>query len=162
MASVSDAQIEGKVSVTPKSWLLRNNMITYHNTFAASTLLAHGHWSTIARGTKNVRDQPIHGLFLCTLWNIHWKCSLEVSCQFMANQAGSTNWHSTIDRSIAIDLLATLAIEQRFSNVFMLRHTNAFWIWLRHTYFMKSKPTFHQPCENLLFTRFTAWGFVKT
>jgi len=38
---VSDPQ-KGKVSVTTKSWLLRNKMLTYHNTFAASALLAHG------------------------------------------------------------------------------------------------------------------------
>ena len=38
----------------------------------------------------------------------------------------------------------------------MLRHTNTFWIWLQHTYFMKSKiyfsqtlrkPTFHKICS---------------
>jgi len=35
-------QIEGKAPVTPKSLLLRNNMKTYHNTFAAPALLAYG------------------------------------------------------------------------------------------------------------------------
>jgi len=39
---VSDAQTEGKVSVTPKSWLPRNNRKSYYNTFAASAELAYG------------------------------------------------------------------------------------------------------------------------
>jgi len=30
-------------------------------------------------------------------------------------------------------------VDQCFSNIFMLRNINTFWIWLRHTYFMKSK-----------------------
>jgi len=40
IAIVSDAQIEGEVSVTPKSGFLRNNRKTYYNTFAASAVLA--------------------------------------------------------------------------------------------------------------------------
>jgi len=52
---VSDAQTEGKVSVTPKSWLPRNN----RKTFAASAELAYGQPSQEA--PKNIRDQPIDG-----------------------------------------------------------------------------------------------------
>jgi len=37
---VSDALTEGKVSVTHRSWLLRNNRQTYYYTFTASTELA--------------------------------------------------------------------------------------------------------------------------
>jgi len=55
IASVNDAQIEGKVSVTPKSWLLRNNRKTHYNTFAASAVLAYGQPSQEA--PKNIRDQ---------------------------------------------------------------------------------------------------------
>jgi len=39
---VSDAQTEGKVSVTPKSWLPCNNRKTYYNTFMASAKLTCG------------------------------------------------------------------------------------------------------------------------
>jgi len=42
IAFVSDAQTEGKVSVTPKSCLSRNNGKTYYNTFVASAELAYG------------------------------------------------------------------------------------------------------------------------
>jgi len=38
-------------------------------------------------------------------------CSFQLSCQSMQNQARSTNWHSAIDRSIAIDLLAIPGVE---------------------------------------------------
>ena len=38
---VSDAQTEGKVSGTPKSWLPCNNGKTYYNTFATSAVLAY-------------------------------------------------------------------------------------------------------------------------
>jgi len=40
IASISDAQVEGKVSVTPKSWLPHISIKTYYNTFAASAELA--------------------------------------------------------------------------------------------------------------------------
>jgi len=40
IALVRDAQTEGKVSITPKSWLPCNNRKTYYNTFAASAELA--------------------------------------------------------------------------------------------------------------------------
>jgi len=59
IALVSDAQTEGKVSVTPKSWLPRNNRKTYYNTFAASTELAYGQPSQEA--PKNTRDQLTDG-----------------------------------------------------------------------------------------------------
>jgi len=51
-----DVQIEGKVSVMPKSWLSHNNRKTCHNTFAASGVLAYGQPSQEA--PKNIRDQP--------------------------------------------------------------------------------------------------------
>jgi len=54
---VSDAQREGKVSVTLKSWLPRNNRKTYYNTFAASAKLAYGQPSQDL--PKNICDQPI-------------------------------------------------------------------------------------------------------
>jgi len=53
---VSDVHTEGKVSITPKSWLPRNNAKTYYNAFAASAELAYGQPSQEA--PKNVRDQP--------------------------------------------------------------------------------------------------------
>jgi len=59
IALVSDAQTEGKVSVTPKSWLPSNNMKLYYNTFAASVQLAYGQLSQ--ETPKNTRDQPIDG-----------------------------------------------------------------------------------------------------
>jgi len=46
-------------------------------------------------------------------------------------------------------------LEQCFSNFLMLQHTNTFWIWLRHTYFMKSKTYFPQTLQwELLIIRF--------
>ena len=59
MALVSDTQTEGKVSVTPKWWLSRNNVKTYYNTLAASAKLAYGQPSQEA--PKNIRDQPTDG-----------------------------------------------------------------------------------------------------
>jgi len=56
---VSDAQTEGKVSVTPKSWLPRNNRKTYYHIFAASTELAYG--QPTQEAPKNIRDQPTDG-----------------------------------------------------------------------------------------------------
>jgi len=49
IALASDSQTEGKVSVTPRSWLPFNNRKIYYNTFAAS---AEHLWSAIARDTK--------------------------------------------------------------------------------------------------------------
>jgi len=54
---LSDAQTEGKVSVTPKSWLSRNNRKTYYNTFAPSAELGYGQSSQEA--PKNIRDQLV-------------------------------------------------------------------------------------------------------
>ena len=46
-------------------------------------------------------------------------------------------------------------IDQHFPNFCMLQHTNTFWIWLRHTYFMKSKTNFSQTLQReLRITRF--------
>jgi len=59
IALVSDAQTEGKVSVTPKSWLPRNNRKTYYNTVAASAALGYGQSSQEA--PKNIRDQLSDG-----------------------------------------------------------------------------------------------------
>jgi len=59
IALVSDAQTEGKVPVTPKSWLPRNNRKMYYNTFAASAELSYGQPSQEA--PKNIRYQPIDG-----------------------------------------------------------------------------------------------------
>jgi len=39
------------------------------------------------------------------------KCFFRYLVNSMQNQARSTNWHSAIDLSIAIDLLATPALE---------------------------------------------------
>jgi len=53
IALVGDPQIEGRVSVTPKSWLPCNDRKTYYNTFAASAELAYGQlWSQEA--PKNI------------------------------------------------------------------------------------------------------------
>jgi len=54
IALVSDAQTEGKVSVTPKSLLPRNNRKTYYNTSAAPAELAYGQPSQEA--ANNIRD----------------------------------------------------------------------------------------------------------
>ena len=50
---------EGKVSVSHKSWLPRNNRKAYYNIFAASAELAYGQPSQDA--PKNIRDQPSDG-----------------------------------------------------------------------------------------------------
>jgi len=70
IALVTHAKTEGKVSVTAKSWLPRNNRKTFYNTFVASAQLAYGQPSQ--ETPKNTRDQPIDGSFLCTLYNIDW------------------------------------------------------------------------------------------
>jgi len=59
IALVSDAQTEGKVSVTLKSWLPRNNRKKYYSTFTASAEQAYGQPSQEA--PKNIRDQPTDG-----------------------------------------------------------------------------------------------------
>ena len=55
---LSDLQIEGIVSGTPKSRLSRNRT-TYYNTFAASAVIAYGQLSQEA--PKNICDQPVDG-----------------------------------------------------------------------------------------------------
>jgi len=60
IALVSDAQTEGKkVSVSPKSWLPRNNRKTCYNKFTSSAGLAYGQPSQEA--PKNICDQPTDG-----------------------------------------------------------------------------------------------------
>jgi len=56
ITSVNDAQTEGKVSVTPKSWLPRDNRITYNNTSAAFAELAYG--ELFQDRPKNICNQP--------------------------------------------------------------------------------------------------------
>jgi len=67
----------GKVSVTPKSRLSRNNRKTYYNNFAASAVLVYGQPS---------QEPPIDGEFLSTSWNIDWKVFFldSESCQLNA------------------------------------------------------------------------------
>ena len=55
IACVSDAQAEGKVSVSHKSWLRRNNRKTYNSTFTVSAELDCGQPSQDA--PKNMPDQ---------------------------------------------------------------------------------------------------------
>ena len=57
MQCTSDAQTEGKLSITPKSWLPCNNRKIYYNIFAASAKKAYGQPSQQA--PENIRDQPI-------------------------------------------------------------------------------------------------------
>jgi len=59
IALVGDAQIEGKVSVTPKPWLSSNNRNTYYNTFVASAMLAY--CQPLPEAPKNIRDQSVDG-----------------------------------------------------------------------------------------------------
>jgi len=75
IALVSDAQIEGKVSVTPKSRLARNNRKTYYN-FAASAMLACGQPSQEAPNNTN---QLMDNFYLLSGILIE-KCSFQVSC----------------------------------------------------------------------------------
>jgi len=67
-------------------------------------------------------------------------------------------WKATVDACNRIDYATHdwHRSVQRFSNFCMLRHTNTFWIWLRHTYFMKSKTNFSQTLQReLRITRFS-------
>jgi len=59
IALVSDAQTDGKVSVSHKSWLPCDNRKTYYNIFAASAELTYGQPSQDA--PKNIRDQSTDG-----------------------------------------------------------------------------------------------------
>ena len=83
IAFVSDAHTEGKVSVTPKSWLPRNNRKTYYNTFAVSAELAYGQPSQEAPVyvTKQLIDDFYVGLLSGILIE---KCSFLAACQFNA------------------------------------------------------------------------------
>jgi len=95
--------------------LPRNNRKTYSNTFAASAELAYG--QPLQEAPKNAHDQPIDGKFLCTFWNIDWKCSFWVSCQFNA-KSGAIDKVTLDDRPVdAIDLLATPGLFQRLSYI---------------------------------------------
>ena len=108
IALVSDAQIEGKVSVTPKSRLARNIRKTYYNNFAASSVLACGQPSQEApKNTNQLMDN-----FYVLSGILVEKYSFQVSCEFNAKLGA-------IDRSIAIDLLATPALHHSFLFVFM-------------------------------------------
>jgi len=78
---VSDAQTEGKVSVTPKWWLSRNNRKTYYNTFAASAELSCGQPSQ--KAPKNICDQPTDNFYVLSDILIE-KCSFYAACQFNA------------------------------------------------------------------------------
>jgi len=53
------------------------------------------------------------------------------------------------------------SLNQPFSNFFMLRHTNTFWIWLRHTYFMKAKTYFSQTLRNPAFRKICSIRFCQ-
>jgi len=67
IALASDAQTEGKVSVTPRSWLPRNNRKIYYNNFVASAELAEmsGLWNfesdpvLIRKIFENYQSDPI-------------------------------------------------------------------------------------------------------
>jgi len=55
----SDAQKEGKVSLSRESWIPPYNRKTYYNIFEGSADLAYGQPSQDA--PKNICDQPIDG-----------------------------------------------------------------------------------------------------
>ena len=77
---LSDAQIEGKVSVTLKSRLARNNKKTYYNNFAASAVLACGQPSQEApKNTNQLMDN-----FYALSRTLIEKCSFHVSREFSA------------------------------------------------------------------------------
>jgi len=95
LSTASDgAQTEGKVPVTPESWLPRNNRKTYYSTFVTSAELAYGRPSQEA--PKNIRGQAIDRWFLCrpTFWNIDWKMFffgiLSIQCKFRCNRPSDT------------------------------------------------------------------------
>ena len=126
-ALVSDAQAEGKVSVRSKSWLQSNNRKTDYNTFVAFAELAYGQPSQEA--PKNIRDQPIDGQFLCTLWNIDWKMlflgSLPIRCKIRRN------WINQVALGdqpvVVINLLATPGLFQCLRFHFLISFRLEFW-----------------------------------
>jgi len=85
----------------PKSWLSR---------LAASAVLASGQPSQKTR--KDLRDQPIDGesYVLSGILILIESVLFSNLVNSMQNQARSTSWASAIDRSIAIDLLATRVV----------------------------------------------------
>ena len=81
------------------------------------------------------------------------------------------SWHQSLkNRCLSLFKLTDASdVEQLFSNFFMLRHANTFWIWLRHTYFMKSKINISQTlrrellirlCQNIQLSRHTSASFA--
>jgi len=94
IALLSNAQTEGKASVTPKSWLSRNDRKIYYHSFAASAELAYG--QPYQDAPKNMRDQPFDGEFICrpTFWNIDWKMfflrSLSIQCKIRCDRPSDT------------------------------------------------------------------------
>jgi len=53
---------------------------------------------------KNLRDQPIDGLFLCTFWNIDWQMFflsiLSIQCKIKHDRQTETQW-STVNYLLA-------------------------------------------------------------
>ena len=72
---VSAAQIEGKVTVTPKSWMLRNNRKKLQHFRGICPV---GLWSAIARGTKEYTwpTKLMDNFYVGTFWSIDWKVLL--------------------------------------------------------------------------------------
>jgi len=74
---------------------------------AASAVLAYG--QSPQETPKNIRNQPIDGEFyvLSGILILIESVLFSYLANLMQNQARSTSWASAINRSIAIDLLAT-------------------------------------------------------
>jgi len=60
-------------------------------------------WSAIARGTKNICDQPTHGSFLCTFWNFDWQAFfigiLSIQCKIRRDRPTDTRRSTGRSRS---------------------------------------------------------------
>jgi len=123
---VSDAQTEGKVSVTPKSWLPRNNTKTYYNTCG---ICPDSLRSGITRGTKEY-TWPTKSLITFMYFLAYWLKNVLVRClvHSVQNQRRSTKWHSAINLSMRSTCLPPWSI-----SVFKLR-----FLWLEFwTFFLK-------------------------
>jgi len=106
---VNDAQIEGKLSVTPKWWLWRNNRKTYHNTFAASAVLAYGQPSQEA---PKKYTWPTNWWIIFMYFLEHWLKSVlfRYLDNSMQNQARSTD-RSGRDRLVGHPCHRTLNVD---------------------------------------------------
>jgi len=88
IALVSDAQTDGKVSVTPKSWLPRNSKETYYNTFTTSVELAYG--SDVPESfLSNQSHKPFVSesskIFTSRVRVMTWLCQVRVESQKLSS-----------------------------------------------------------------------------